>query len=223
MKNMKIIMLFIVLFSTLSVIAFAKNDNKKINGQLDNTNVNKVDATGMNILFVTLLQQNKKKYKNLLEQGADPNIKVTKVGKFKGQSVVSLSAQSDTAYYLELALKYGGNPNIIDINKFIKPTPIFNAIMTNRINNVEILINAGANINYQNGFKNTPLIEAIKINQYDIAFLLLKANADYNINKDKIVKLIENYPIDTKGEQYKWRAKVIKFIGTKGIIIKPKF
>ena len=187
---------------------------------------------GMTALLWAFLQQNKKGYQCLLEQGADPNLQMTKSaltsdGVTDGNSATSLAAMHEDPWYLELALKHGGNPNIV--NPFKAVTPVFQCIMflersrpRTRLEQLKLLINAGADLNFRNRSDITPMMYAVRLNRYDMVYLMLEAGADPTLKTKwgtTIVYEIKESQTDPKSELYQWRLKVIEFLKAKGIEI----
>ena len=182
--------------------------------------VNTIGKDGMTPLLWVLKEKNKKGFLCLLKYGADPNIP-TKIG----ESVMSFSAMIDDSDYLRMVLKYGGDPNLVNPVNKVNPTPIFRAIGQFNRNNVRALIDAGADLNYQDSSGETPLIFSAELNQWDIVYDLLTTGADYSIKDNTgytIVYSIENNNIDTENELYKWRQKVISFLRKRGVTVNPK-
>lgn len=185
---------------------------------------------GMTALLWAFLQQNKKGYQYLLEKGADPNLQMTEStltsdGVTDGSSAVSLAAMHEDPWYLEITLKHGGNPNIVNPVKGV--TPVFQCIMLldrshpqPRLEQLKMLIAAGADLNARNRSDITPLMYAVRLNRYDIAYLMLQAGADPE-RKTKwdttVVYEIKESRTDPKSELYQWRAKVIELLKEKGI------
>ena len=199
----------------------AKGNISKIEEAVNSgVNINTVGKDGMTLLLLALHAQNKKGYEKLLKLGASPNLQLK-----SGDSVMSLSAAMSDSFYLQQALMHGGNPNIVNEVKKVFPTPIYRAIAELNINNVKILANANANIDYSDFRGFTPALYAANINQWEIVYFLLKVGADFTKldrwNKGIVYSLEENN-ISNQGELYQWRGKVIEFLRQKGVQITPR-
>src|SRR3954471_12802045 len=71
-------------------------------------NINSVGRGNTSILTIALRAKNKQSYLYLLEQGADPNILDD-----RGLAVTNLSASESDSFWLDQALRHGGNPNLL--------------------------------------------------------------------------------------------------------------
>ena len=121
-------------------------------------------------LFYALSNENISGFIALLENGANPN------HFWEGGGSVMHSLNYLDKGFLEAALKFGGNPNLISSKGGI--TPIFNAVSPNNKQNLDALLAAGANINAQNSMKLTPMAFAVTYGQYDVVLKLLSQGAD---------------------------------------------
>jgi hypothetical protein len=123
------------------------------------------------------------------------------------------------SFWLESVLKHGGNPNLVEPRD--KTTRIYNAVMSMRIKNVELLIHAGADLNHKGGhFGNTALLDAVCLNWYEGVYRLLEAGADYRIKTDYGVSLADS-SVDEDSryspETRRWKDKVLDFLEKKGV------
>jgi ankyrin repeat protein len=92
--------------------------------------------------------------KSLLQIGANPNISDS----YRGESAVISAAINDDPKYLELILKYQGNPNALEKiptkeGDRVRSTALNAAISyldLGSFEKVKLLVEAGANINYSN-------------------------------------------------------------------------
>lgn len=184
-------------------------------------NINNIGKDGMTPLLWALMAKNKVGIRRLLELGASPNIAIK-----SGDSVVSLAAAMESPDFLNLILAHGGDPNHVNPQDSINPTPLFMAISRMNLANVQALIDSGVNLNYKRpAGKETPIMAAATLNQWRMVYALLIAGADYNI-RDKwsysITYYIENNNIVADTELYRWRQKVVDFLEAKGVSVSPK-
>jgi ankyrin repeat protein len=208
--------------------ALEKGDTNQMRKLLDNgldiNTLGQVSTNRMTFIVWSLFKQSKTSYQYLLEHGADPN-KVSQdveSGKIVEFSAVTLSVLDiEDSFYLKLALEHGGNPNV-----FSGYVPIiFDAIDSYSITNVQLLVDAGANVNEKSKKSgDTPLIRAITFSRYDIAYLLLERGANPNlIDKDDLnwaltMRVMSH--LQSKEDYYKqveYRKKVIKKLEDMGI------
>jgi hypothetical protein len=177
--------------------------------------VNGQDSAGMTPLLQALLSGNEPLFQQLLARGANPNVCTT-----RGQCVMNQAADRDGPW-LELALKYGGDPNALNVGNPYAPnsTPLFYAITPKRVDfeawqvrNIELLLQANADINHQDAQGSTPLLTAAESGGYEIVVHLLLAGADPTLpNKhghstvDWYVERTENMVL--RDEQKPWFQK----------------
>jgi ankyrin repeat protein len=196
--------------------AAARGQVGKVQELLDRgTDVNSRGKDGMTPLLWTLLQENRAGFKYLLEHGANANLPAK-----KGTSVMSFAAMHKDSTFLALALKNGGNPNLVGTD--LAQTPIFVGIENLRWDNVQLLIDAGANLNFRDSHGNTPLMSAAGINQYHIVYAMLKAGADPAVKNNwgkTVLDRIKANNIDPKHELYQWRGKVIALLKERGMSV----
>jgi hypothetical protein len=137
--------------------------------------------------------------------------------------------------WLKLLLKYGANPNQVypgGSDKYTVDicagwTPIFNAIGNGNMTGVDLLIQAGADINHQDNQGNSPLVYAAGWCNYEIVNKLLEAGADHRIKNnqgnDLAYMIIEGSTrgsgVDPKSEQGRQLAKALTFLEKKGVNI----
>lgn len=192
--------------------------------------VNFQGKEGMTALIWALLQENKKGYEHLLDKGADPNLQMTEStltsdGVTDGNSATSLAAMHEDPWYLEVTLKHGGNPNVVNP---VKRMPVIFQCITlldrshpqPRLEQLKMLIAAGADLNARDKDSYTPMMIAAIANRYDMVYIMLEAGADPTIKTKAgttIVNMINRIRTDPKSPLYQWRAKVIDLLKAKGI------
>ena len=207
--------------TTLQVANAAANGNAaKVQALRDGgADINAQGKDGVTPLLWALAQGNKIGVQKLLELGANPNHQTD-----DGDSMMSLASQMRDSDFLKLALKYGGNPNLKMTH--YPYTPLMQAIGPENFENITLLVEAGADVNYQDPITgDTPVISAADLNQYDIVYYLIQQGADYRLkNKfgNTIVFAIEHNNIDPYSTGFKWRQKVIEFLESHGITVHPK-
>ena len=205
-------------FSDAQVVALATAAQNGDVAEIDRlvaagVDVNTVGREGVTPLLWAFFAQNKPGFKRLLEHGATPNIQTK-----NGDSVMNSTARfANDSEWLELAIKHGGDPNFaLTNNRFIPGrTPIFTAINKHHTKGVELLIDAGVDLQHKNHVDETPLEFATHFHHFDIVYLLLTAGADYrikaSINEQDIASLIRDKSLMGGHSQF-WRDKVIQFL-----------
>lgn len=152
--------------------AAGNGDVKSINIAIkQGANVNSIGTNGLPVLFWPLRQQNFVGFESLLQKGANPNYSWD-----TGFSVVELTSGLKENEYLKAVLKNNGNPNYI--NPASKRTPLIASTVNSLKKNISLLLDAGANIDYQDSAGESALFYAINLGQYDTAIFLLKEGAD---------------------------------------------
>ena len=176
---------------------------------------------GLTPLHFAMLGKNKKSFLRLLEHKADPNIQDK-----NGNSIISLVAEIEKdPEWLKMVLKHGGKPNLIDsINStemLNRTTPIFNAIGSKNIENVKLLVKAGANLDQQDGSGFTPSMQTLSYGWYECLYHLLKSGANWKLKTenghDLAFQCFSN-PVSKKYKKdYEYQQKVFDFLKAKGV------
>lgn len=189
-------------------------------------NVNSSGNQGATPLFWALRNENFSGFKRLLELGADPNIV------FADSSIMHWAARHKDIRFLQLALKFKGNPDLYAGNP--KKTPIFNTISVEGGDNLpalELLLKSGADINAPTGSEKifgismggvTPVLAAADIIRFDIVYSLLEAGADYAVvddTKRNLVSRIKSvqHRLQEGSKQEIFLKKVVKWLNDKGV------
>ena len=140
-----------------------------------------------------------------------------KVDQLSLKPVMELAASARDPRYLSLLLRHGGDPDALDI--YGHNTIIFEAILNGRIDNVRLLVEAGADIHArEQGSLVTPLHDASTVNYYDIAYYLLEQGADPTLENRwgySLVDQIKQYKDRGVGdeEMHAWYVKVVERLG----------
>ena len=117
---------------------------------------------------------NKKLFTRLLKEGADPNFRPRLTS-----CMLHQTAEHQDSFWLRTALKYGGDPNLLDTGHPYAPgfTLLLNALVARQHANVVLLIDAGANVNET--YRGTsPLYKAQQRRQWRSMIALLDAGVD---------------------------------------------
>ena len=173
----------------------------------------------------TMHCNDKKIFLLLLKHGANPNIRITQSGDCMTHLTAMIERDSD---WLKMVLENGGDPNITDPVDMIttNETPLFKAIFGRSLENVKLLIDAGADINHQADNGGTPAIYAGVSMRFQMVYTLLQAGADWkiknNYNQDLAFVCYLCPWIDQKDfpVEYEYKQKVFKFLEEKGVDLK---
>jgi ankyrin repeat protein len=191
-KHMKSSTLFVTPLQIKLADAAATGDTNQMKlliGQ--GADVNFTGQKGMKPLFWSLINQNLKGFTFLLDDGADPNATVT-VEQPPADSALSISAGLKDSRYLEILLKHGADPNLKVGHQLQDTTPIFMAVLYGRTNNIQILLNYKANIDWERKNGIMPFHEAIMERDFVVALFL------YNVGANPLIKDKWGYtPVDT--------------------------
>jgi ankyrin repeat protein len=199
--------------------ASGKGDVKKID-QLVAQGVNVNSRGTQNATPLYWAQRNYEGFKRLLELGADPNVVFG-----DGGSVMHSAVGYKDERILKVALQFGGNPNLVS-GSGSHDTPLFRAI-PNRLSPsdmdaINILLQAGADINAKDIFGNTPVLRAASLGRFDLVYELLQRGADYTIKgktgRDLVSQILSKRKLmDPKHELYAWMEKVVAWLHTRNV------
>ena len=208
------------------VEAAVKGDAPTIKKLVDlkKVNVNSKGTNGITPLLFCYLHGDKKGFQALLEHSADPNV----IAK-DGASVMYLAAGNTDFEWLEAALKHGGDPNLVVYFPQSKTvcTPIFATFFTgiekrSRHRNAELLVAAGANINYRSNYNELPVSEAAITKHYEVVYVLLQNGADVTARYGGRLSTLDymhthSDPKSLNKEQLEWYEKCLKIVKEKGL------
>jgi ankyrin repeat protein len=182
---------------------------------------------GNTLLMLTVTNRQYNSCRTLLTLGADVN----KHDTFNGTSaIIDAASINDNSLFLKLLIRYGANPNDVEVgpNKkgnYQRFTPLIKASSTT-ISNTEVLVEAGAAVNYTNEYHVNPLNTALVSEKYDIALYLLKKGADYKssilVREGKpifITTFLKENALLPKSRKYLQQKEVISFLKGKGVLI----
>ena len=165
-------------------------------------------------------------FKRLLEHGADPHVEVTSdfdagIPVLPGDSVLHLAAANWSPIYFKHVMQHGGNPNFVSgngQNRTVPLTTIIRGRYSYKQEAIQLLIDAGADLDYRENPDEFPILGDLVSNDYnfitdrlfrtgtehDLAIQLLKGGASFNIHKESgetIVHLILRQGYQSDGSQ----------------------
>lgn len=185
--------------------------------------VNAVGRDEIRPLFWAMAKRSAGEFEILLENGADPNITAKRlVERDRPLSVMELGAIAEDPAYLRSALKHGGNANFSV--GYGNRTLIYEAIINERVRNVSLLAEAGADLSHRDTAGESPLMTAAAVNAYDIVYVLLEKGADPSLKNRwgfDLAGRMKKY--GTRGiapgsERWQWYQKVLSELRKQGLM-----
>lgn len=177
---------------------------------------------GMTPLLFSLVGLNKTGLERLLTHGANPNLQTKNKDSF-----MRYAARASDSAYLKMGLENGGDPNL---RGKMDRTLLFEVAMENNDtvkNNLQLLLDRGADIDAVDKSQETAAMAAAGINQYVPALYLLEQGSDYS-HEDRWGYTI-SHPISENGigynpgsEGYDARTRIAQFLIDKGIEVQLK-
>lgn len=171
--------------------------------------VNAIGTRGVTPLLWTLKAKNAVGFEALLKAGADPN----RVPPEFGYSAMWVVAGADDPQFLRIALRYGGNPNHPE-NGRISETPLFLAAGEGRMENVRMLLDAGANINAHDRFDATAANKATALGRFQVVAYLLERG--FNHDLPGLAKRVGISHVPPNSEAQHWKDRVIEMLKARG-------
>lgn len=169
--------------------AIEKNDIQEVDRLVDaGADVNAKGKGNMTPLMWAFPDNQIKRFKHLLQLGANPNV-VTESdfgvsnGFHAGDSVTHMAARTAFPGYFEAVMENGGDPNLLDKKE---QSTLLHAVISAGVpdakDRVQILIDKGADLDALDQNGTPPVRYAVGwFRQFDIALQLLKAGADPNV------------------------------------------
>jgi uncharacterized protein len=128
----------------------------------------------------------------LLDKGADPNYREPTI---KASALYFAAGGSNTTAILEVLLRHKGNPNLIGPND---EPPLFTAVQQDRIENVKVLVQHGADINWVHRNGSTAATQALTRREFNLVLYFLDQGLTSRL--DYLASLLE-YVIVPKGSE----------------------
>jgi uncharacterized protein len=177
-------------------------------------NVNAVAENGATPLFWALNARNRRGVEALLTVGADPNLVTEKTG----MSSMNFVPMGDDPDLLRLLLKFGGNPNHHGNGK-IDDRPLSLAASEGRIENVRLLLDAGADINAHDNFDESAATKTLALGKFEATAFLLQHGFNYNL--EYLARGVKVVQVPQNSDAQRWKEKVILLLKERGITINP--
>lgn len=179
---------------------------------------------GKTLLIWAVLTDRYKSAQALLENGADPDIRDT----YSGTSALMEAADNeDSSNFIRLLLKHGADPNIDagakEPNRIA--TPLI-AASKKRLESVELLVEAGAEIDYVTSHGAAALDAAFMRDQVEtVMYLLMEKGADFDrvftIRTDgsevRIADLLRRWVFPLNSDDYRKKMQIVAFLKERGV------
>ncbi|MEI7850194.1 MAG: hypothetical protein WCH86_00010 [Kiritimatiellales bacterium] len=191
--------------------------------------VNFVGKDGVTPLTWVMVKGNKIGFEHLLKCGADPNVRLGAM-----DTLLFLAVKVEDPFFLETALKYGGDPNqrkfwMTEVNpngsidKDISLLWYTISTAVSKSDKVRILVKHGADVKESDGSRDVVRACAM-INDYENVYTFLEAGAPYSTNREPytLLERLENRAVHPEDSEYVWRNKVVEFLRDRGIKVTPK-
>ncbi len=163
-------------------LAIQRNDLDAIKDCIANgTNVNQLGKGNITPLLWAFPDAKRERFDLLLQNGADPNVRITSdlgvPGTFaSGESVTSLAASSAYRWYFESVINGGGDPNILGRRDKPLIHVIIDANPEDVISRCRLALEKGADVNAISAGL-TPVGKACRASNYELAEMFLDSGA----------------------------------------------
>ena len=173
-------------------------------------NVDGVGSDGTTPLIWALNARNAKGVEALLRAGANPNLATEK---FRGLSPMALVSGGDSLELLELILRYGGDAKGTGLGRRMKP--LNRAAGQGRLQNVKLIVSAGADVNEHDEYGASAAITAAGRARFEVVAWLLEHNYSYDLNE--LAKSVEIRHVPPDSEAQRWKNTVIDMLKARGV------
>ncbi len=179
----------------------------------EGADVNMVGKGGVIPLMWALKNKNVAGVEALLKAGANPNYYNKE---YDFLSPIALVSGGDEPKMLELLLKYGGNPNNPNGKNF-DDRPLTIAANQGRLENIKILLAAGAELNAHDDYRESAATATLGAAHFEVLAYLLEQGFNYNLDDVAYGVSIRDVPDDSEAQQ--WKLKVNELLKARGVKI----
>lgn len=173
--------------------AVIKSDLEKMEAGLKGgVDINRVGKREITFLYLALVRKNFESFSFLLKNGADPNYSPS-----KGYSIVTYCLDLEDSKFIEELLKYEVELNRDYPNR--RRVLVVGLSSTVSLENFEILLKSGIELNYATDMGNDPFASALIYKQYRKIILLLKYGGEISastpilFNDESAISLREHF------------------------------
>jgi len=147
----------------------------------DGADVNARGSEGFALMYWAIARDRVSGFESLMKHGADVTLWARDPALMSdprfNRRLIRLLVSTKNPGFLEAALRQGLDPDSM-LGTSSRESLLFGAIRDHCESAVRTLLDAGADINFRNGFGETPMIEAGMYSDYKIAWYLLQRGAD---------------------------------------------
>jgi len=181
-------------FDDPKVIALCNAIDAKDLKEIDRLVASGADANAkgkgnMTPLLWSFSEDNQEVFKRILEHGANPNVVVTSdfntKGIHLGDSVLHFAAGMAYPNFFKYVMQHGGDPNLIDKDGDSPLKSVLRSTRSNKQEDVQLLIDAGANLDYGIDTGDTASYMSLLSGRYSITLQLLEAGASFHYFDEK--------------------------------------
>ncbi|WP_024618731.1 ankyrin repeat domain-containing protein [Pseudomonas kilonensis] len=172
--------------------------------------VDEVGSDGTTPLIWALNARNAKGVEALLKVGANPNLVSEKLG---GLSPMALLAGGNSLELLELILRYGGDAKGTGLKRSMKP--LDRAAREGRLQNVTLIVAAGADVNDHDEYGKSAAIAAAALANFEVVAWLLEHGYTYDLRKLAMYVEVSQVPPDSEAQL--WKNTVIDMLKVRGV------
>ncbi len=184
----------------------------------EGVNINTIGKQGVTPLTWTLLKQNKPGFRWLLDHGADPNLVPE-----DDKGTLFWASGIEDSEWLEMLLAHKADPNLKRRGSvFTVEVPLNEVNLYHRRKNLELLIKAGADVNFHRPKEEgggTVVIDAAFGGWFEGVYILLEAGADHRprtVGGDDVTYAVVGRLVDPGSDEANWREKVLKVLESRG-------
>jgi ankyrin repeat protein len=179
--------------------------------------INSVGHDGITPLWWAAWTRSYDGFAALLQLGANPNAQTT-----NAPPVMHLIADMTDPRFLSAALKHGGDPNLREVSS--GTTPILHAVLQGYEKQVDLLLDAGAdpNVQWPISGETLPMTALGASANYKLVYKLFQKGADptrKDVNGKTLADTIALVSVNASNNGDPWRAKVLEFMGAKGMSV----
>jgi len=176
---------------------------------------------GNTLIMMTIQNQQYNSFEELIKNDANINL----YDSSRGRSALIKSCMYDfyDKRFVKKLINRGANVNDLEVGERSKGnstrnTPLIVASRSGNIELVKLLLENGANINFQNEYRHSALSKSIMVSQYETTLFLLENGADYTKpiffreNEDREMFIRDVLEEDTRRENQRWKKKILSFL-----------
>ena len=207
---------FFKIQKSLSMAEAIENNNIDIIKRLaQSIDINSVGERGMTFLMWSIAKEKFIATKILLNLGANPNVAV------EDSYPLAIASLQDGTQLLKILIEHN-----VNINKTHNKSPIwFEVIYAHNWMHLEMLIDAGVNVNAQNGVGQTAIMKLAQMKQYEKIIYLISKGADVTAGLNTINSFaykVQVNSVQKNDSEYASYIQVLALLTEKGVTLPVK-